>query len=76
MGEYGVTFQNEPIGVSEGFARQEIHFRVGSKVLEFDPRSAHLRLEREGDGFALKVDPLRGRIGWTVRTAAGGQQDA
>jgi hypothetical protein len=35
-----------------------------------------LRLEREGDGFALKDDPLQGRIGWTVRTASGGHQDA
>jgi hypothetical protein len=60
MGEYGVLFQNEPIDVSE----------------EFAPRSAHLRLEREVDAFALKDDPLQGREGWTVRTAAGGHQDA
>jgi alpha-D-xyloside xylohydrolase len=31
-----------------------------------------LRLEREGDGFALKEDPLEGQIEWTVRTVAAG----
>ena len=84
MGEYGMAFQNEPVDVSGKFARQENHYFVGSRVLEFDPPSAsgtmalyradssvaeglvclpeggelhHLRLQREGDRFALTEDP-------------------
>ena len=29
-----------------------------------------LRLEREGDGFVLREDPLEGRVEWNVRTFA------
>ncbi len=42
-----------------------------------EDRELHrLRLEREGDGFALNDDPLQGRVAWTVRPAAGDHQDA
>jgi hypothetical protein len=44
MGEYGVVFQNEPVDVSREFTRQENHFFVGSKVCDFDPRSASGRI--------------------------------
>jgi len=40
MGEYGTTFQNEPVDVSTEFARQENHFFIGSKGTGFDRRSA------------------------------------
>ena len=40
MGEHGAALQNEPVDVSEEFARQQNHFFIGSKVLDFDPRSA------------------------------------
>jgi alpha-D-xyloside xylohydrolase len=29
-----------------------------------------LRLEREGDGFVLREDPLEGKVEWNVRTFA------
>jgi alpha-D-xyloside xylohydrolase len=40
MGEYEAVLQNQPVDVSGEFARQQNHFFIGSKVLEFDPRSA------------------------------------
>ncbi len=48
MGEYGVAFQNEPVDVSREFTRQENHFFVGSKVSDFDPRSASGRILWKG----------------------------
>jgi hypothetical protein len=30
-----------------------------------------LRLEREGDDFVLKDDPLRGKVEWRIYTVAG-----
>jgi hypothetical protein len=34
-----------------------------------DDGSLHtLRLEREGNGFVLKEDPLEGKVEWNVRT--------
>src|SRR3712207_6515935 len=55
MGEYGVVFQNEPIDVSGEFARQENHFFVGSKVLEFDPRSASGKMLWKGRSLTQRV---------------------
>jgi alpha-D-xyloside xylohydrolase len=52
MGEYGTTFQNEPVDVSAEFSRQENHFFIGSKIPEFDPPSASGRILWKG--LALK----------------------
>ncbi len=40
MSEYAVSFQNQPVDVSEEFSKQESHFFLGSRVDEFDQRSA------------------------------------
>src|SRR5215212_857918 len=40
MSEYAVSFQNQPVDVSEEFSKQESHFFLGSKVEEFDRLSA------------------------------------
>jgi hypothetical protein len=40
MREYEANLQNQPVDVSEAFARQQNHYFIGSKVLDFDPRSA------------------------------------
>src|SRR5918912_993957 len=40
MGEYEAELQNQPVDVSEEFAKQQNHFFIGSKVLEFDPSLA------------------------------------
>jgi alpha-D-xyloside xylohydrolase len=44
MEEHGPALQNQPLDVSEEFARQDNHFFIGSKVSAFDPRSASGRL--------------------------------
>src|SRR4051795_7714113 len=38
--EYEAAFQNQPVDVSEEFAKQQNHFFVGSQVTEFDPDTA------------------------------------
>jgi hypothetical protein len=81
MGEYGTAFQNEPVDVSEEFARQENHFFVGvgsstAEGLLCLPESGELRrlrLEREGDGFALQKDPLQEAVEWKVRASGDGR---
>ena len=55
MGEYGVLLQNEPVDVSGEFARQENHFFVGSKVLEFDPDSASGKVLWKGRSLMQRV---------------------
>src|SRR5215216_6659932 len=40
MSEYAVSFQNQPVDVSEEFSKQESHLFLGSRVDEFDQRSA------------------------------------
>jgi alpha-D-xyloside xylohydrolase len=55
MGEYGVVFQNEPVDVSREFTRQENHFFVGSKVSDFDPRSASGRILWKGRSMKQRV---------------------
>jgi alpha-D-xyloside xylohydrolase len=52
MEEYGAVLQNQPVDVSKEFARQQNHFFIGSRVLEFDPRSASGRILWKG--LALK----------------------
>src|SRR5919112_943342 len=44
MREYAVSFQNQPVDVSEEFSKQESHFFVGSNIEEFDPQTATGRL--------------------------------
>jgi hypothetical protein len=52
MEEYGAVLQNQPVDVGEEFARQVNHFFIGSKVSEFDPRTAFGRIPWKG--LALK----------------------
>jgi hypothetical protein len=40
MKQYEPVLQNQPVDVSEEFARQQNHFFIGSEVLEFDPSTA------------------------------------
>src|SRR5215218_8641579 len=40
MSEYAVSFQNQPVDVSEEFSKQESHFFVGSNIEEFDQQPA------------------------------------
>jgi alpha-D-xyloside xylohydrolase len=43
----------------------------GLFCLPEDGELHHLRLEREGDRFALSEDPLEGKVEWNVRAVAG-----
>jgi alpha-D-xyloside xylohydrolase len=52
MGEYGSVFQNEPVDISEEFARQENHFFVCDGLEEFDPEAALGRIRWKS--FSLK----------------------
>ena len=52
MGEYGAVFQNEPVDISEEFARQENHFFVCDGLEEFDPEAALGRIRWKS--FSLK----------------------
>ncbi len=40
----------------------------GLVCLPGDGELHHLRLQREGDRFALTEDPLAGRVAWNLRT--------
>jgi len=53
--EYGTVLQNQPVDVSEEFARQQNHFFIGSKVLEFDPGSASGRVLWKGLALNQRV---------------------
>jgi alpha-D-xyloside xylohydrolase len=55
MKEYEAVLQNQPVDVSEEFARQQNHFFIGSKVLEFDPRSASGRILWKGHALKQRV---------------------
>jgi len=55
MGEYGTAFQNEPVDVSTEFAQQENHFFIGSKVPEFDRRSASGKILWKGLSLKQRV---------------------
>jgi alpha-D-xyloside xylohydrolase len=52
MKEYEAALQNQPVDVSEEFAKQQNHFFVGSKVSEFDPNTAFGKILWKG--LALK----------------------
>jgi alpha-D-xyloside xylohydrolase len=55
MEEYGAVLQNQPVDVSGEFARQDNHFFVGSKVLEFDPPTASCRILWKGLSLTQRV---------------------
>lgn len=44
MRQFANAAQNQPIDVSEEFAKQENHFFIASKIEEFDRSSATLRI--------------------------------
>jgi adenine-specific DNA methylase len=43
MRQFANAVQNQPIDMSEEFAKQENHFFIASKIEEFDRSSATLR---------------------------------
>jgi alpha-D-xyloside xylohydrolase len=51
MKEYEAVFQNQPVDVSEEFAKQQNHFFIGSKVPEFDPDTS------SGRGYSGRASP-------------------
>jgi alpha-D-xyloside xylohydrolase len=55
MKEYEVGFQNQPVDVSEEFARQQNHFFIGSKVPEFDPGTASGKILWRGIALKQRV---------------------
>ena len=55
MGEYGADFQNEPVDVSEEFARQQNHFFIGSKVSALDPEAASGKILWKGMALKQRV---------------------
>src|SRR5215204_5877905 len=55
MGEYGADFQNEPVDVSEEFARQQNHFFIGSKVSALDPEAASGKILWKGIALKQRV---------------------
>ena len=55
MSEYAVRLQNQPVDVSEEFTKQENHFFVGSKVGEFDWRSATGKITWKGMALKQRV---------------------
>ena len=61
MREYEANLQNQPVDVSEKFAKQQNHFFIGSKVPYLDPRARGGQLRAEGKSPARqgKVDRAR-----------------
>jgi alpha-D-xyloside xylohydrolase len=55
MEEYGAVLQNQPVDVSGEFARQDNHFFVDSKVLEFDSPTASGRILWKGLSLTQRV---------------------
>jgi hypothetical protein len=55
MEVYGAVLQSQPVDVSGEFARQDNHFFIGSKVSEFDPRSASGRILWKGRALKQRV---------------------
>jgi hypothetical protein len=55
MKEYEAVLQNQPMDVSEEFARQQNHFFIGSEVLEFDPSAAFGRILWKGRALKQRV---------------------
>jgi alpha-D-xyloside xylohydrolase len=55
MREYEADFQNQPVDVSEEFAKQQNHFFIGSKVPDFDPRFASGKILWKGLALMQRV---------------------
>ena len=55
MGERRAALQNEPVDVSEEFARQHNHFFIGSKVPELDPETASGKIHWKGMALKQRV---------------------
>ena len=55
MKEYEAALQNQPVDISEEFAKQQNHFFVGSKVSEFDPGAASGRILWRGIALKQRV---------------------
>jgi alpha-D-xyloside xylohydrolase len=55
MGDYGADLQNEPLDVSEEFARQRNHFFIGSKVPALDPEAASGKILWKGIALKQRV---------------------
>jgi len=53
--EYETALQNQPVDISEEFAKQENHFFVGSKIEEFDPHAASGTMTWRGLGLKQRV---------------------
>jgi hypothetical protein len=68
MEAYGAVLQNQPVDVSEEFAKQDNHFFIGLKVSEFDPRTAFGRIIWKGLALKQRIrgDARQGRRGDTV----------
>ena len=47
--------QNEPVDVSEEFARQQNHFFIGSKVAALDPETASGKIHWKGMALKQRV---------------------
>jgi alpha-D-xyloside xylohydrolase len=55
MREYEADLQNQPVDVSGEFAKQQNHFFIGSKVTDFDPRSASGKILWKGLALMQRV---------------------
>jgi alpha-D-xyloside xylohydrolase len=55
MKEYEAALQNQPVDISEEFAKQQNHFFVGSKVPEFDPDAASGKILWKGISLKQRV---------------------
>jgi alpha-D-xyloside xylohydrolase len=55
MGEHGAELQNEPVDVSEEFARQQNHFFIGSKVSALNPEAASGKILWKGIALKQRV---------------------
>ena len=55
MGEHRAALQNEPVDVSEEFARQQNHFFIGSKVAALDTETASGKIHWKGMALKQRV---------------------
>src|SRR5918911_300141 len=55
MRQFANTVQNQPIDMSEEFSKQENHFFIGSRITEFDPRSASGKIRWESHALKQRV---------------------
>src|SRR5919107_4356699 len=55
MRHFANPVQNQPIDISEEFAKQENHFFIGSKIEEFDRDSASGKIRWKGQALKQRV---------------------